>query len=135
MITIKVSRNFNLRKDAVKKAVSLVYNSVSDSYLDFLKKYPTQKNPETTYKRGYGRIGAKVQTSEDLGARWTKKISLQNLTLEIGNNASYAPYVQSSELQAEFHKDWWQTDQDAINEYEPLMFEYMSRLITDYVVE
>lgn len=134
MITIKVTRNFDLNNDVVRESVRDIYNVVGDTYLDYLKSYPRQRNPDSDYIRGYGMAGAKRQTSEDLGARWTKVVEASRLIMEIGNNASYAPYVQSEELQADIHRHWWQTDVDAINMYSDLLTNYMSRFVTNYVV-
>lgn len=84
--------------------------------------YPAQRNPKTRYVRGRGWADedGKVRrfTSEHLGKRWTTKIeSVGGGTQgKVGNNASYAPYVQSKKFQAKVHKDWWQTDRDAIRD-------------------
>jgi hypothetical protein len=59
--------------------------------------------------------------SEKLGSRWTTRaIRGQGYVgREVGNNASYAYWVQSSELQASIHRDRWQTDEMAIREVLP----------------
>lgn len=90
---------------------------------NYMAVYPAQKNPKTRYVRGRGWADAdgKVRhyTSEHLGKRWTTKVeSLGNGGVQgkVGNNASYAPYVQSKKWQAFVHKGWWQTDRDAIRD-------------------
>lgn len=88
----------------------------------YMAKYPAQRNPKTRYVRGRGWADAsgKVRhfTSEHLGKRWTTKVEStgDGVQGKVGNNASYAPYVQSKKLQANVHKKWWQTDADAIRD-------------------
>lgn len=77
------------------------------------------------YERGYGpkwtrkdgSVGGS-RTSEALGRRWTVKSEPMSVT--VGNNASYAPFVQSAEKQASVHKrHGWRTDEQAIAEMQP----------------
>lgn len=74
-----------------------------------MKPYPPPP-PESRYVRGA------PPHSENLGKRWTsRRIRGQEYVgREVGNNASYAPWVQSSELQARVHQGRWQTDQEVI---------------------
>lgn len=48
-----------------------------------------------------------------LGKRWTTRInrSKTGLTGKIGNNTTYAPWVQSEKWQARMHRKRWKTDQ------------------------
>jgi len=58
-------------------------------------------HPSRWYERGYGSrwtlagggIGGR-QTSETLGRRWTTRIASDGRSAIVGNNASYAPFVQ-----------------------------------------
>lgn len=90
----------------------------------YMATYPRQRNPKTRYVRGRGWAdkSGKVKnlTSEHLGKRWTAKVrrdGVGGLTGTVGNNASYAPWVQSHRFQAAVHRGWWQTDRMAISEY------------------
>ncbi len=72
----------------------------------------------TWYERGFGprwmrrdgSIGGS-RTSETLGRRWTTRVSSNEA--RIGNNASYAPFVQGRDQQAAFHaRRGWKTLED-----------------------
>ena len=55
------------------------------------------------------------RTSQALGRHWTEEISgsSTSITGKVGNATTYAPYVQSREHQAEFHKArGWKTIED-----------------------
>lgn len=71
-------------------------------------------NGYSWYERGFGtktRTGRAWPTSETLGRRWTHEVSADGKRGEVGNNASYGPFVQSEERQASFHKRrGWVTD-------------------------
>lgn len=87
---------------------------------DVIAKYPpasaanSPANGYSWYQRGYGtktRTGLSYATSETLGRRWTHEVSADGKRGEVGNNASYGPYVQSEERQASFHRArGWKTD-------------------------
>lgn len=72
-------------------------------------------NGYSWYERGFGtrsRTGRAWPTSETLGRRWTHDVSGDGKRGEVGNNASYGPFVQSEEKQAGFHKRrGWLTDE------------------------
>lgn len=72
-------------------------------------------NGYSWYERGFGtrtRTGRAWPTSETLGRRWTHEVSADGKRGEVGNNASYGPFVQSEERQASFHKRrGWLTDE------------------------
>ena len=80
--------------------------------------------PGGWYERGWGsrykRLDGVVtgkKTSETLGRRWTTGEKNAGLTQIVGNNASYAPYVQSKEKQARFHKArGWLTDEQVLKQ-------------------
>ncbi len=72
----------------------------------------------TWYERGFGprwmrrdgSIGGS-RTSETLGRRWTTRVSPREA--RVGNNASYAPFVQGRDQQAAFHaRRGWKTLED-----------------------
>jgi len=53
--------------------------------------------------------------SETLGRKWTTKITDGGLTGVVGNNASYAQWVQSGKKQSRYHKlTGWKTDAQII---------------------
>jgi hypothetical protein len=68
--------------------------------------------PNSTYVRG----GPK---SEKLGSRWTHRIYTQpdGIYGVVGNNASYAPFVQNYQFQAGVHRRRWLTDKGAVEKY------------------
>lgn len=74
-----------------------------------MKVYPTARS-ESRYRR-----------TGTLGRRWTtRRISAPGMVgREVGNNTEYAPWVQSSELQAYMHRGVWQTDEDVIRREAP----------------
>lgn len=103
--------------------------------LQFMKQYPPQRNPDSVYVRGFG-IPPNQRVSEDLGARWVKKLQqkARKTILIIGNNASYAQYVQSRELQAQIHRDWWQTEYDMIDQLFPILIDEFERFLPTAIV-
>ena len=80
--------------------------------------------PGRWYERGYGTryvrksggIGGR-KTSETLGKRWTVKKENNGMTVIVGNNASYAKWVQGHNTQARFHKSrGWKTTGDVADQ-------------------
>jgi hypothetical protein len=68
-------------------------------------------------KGGYSASGVLTSYSETLGRKWTTKTENSGYTGIVGNNVSYAKYVQDSEYQAYFHKQrGWKTIQDVAKE-------------------
>lgn len=120
MLQVKFSRNFKLDPKGVKGVVYQVFNRTKDRGLKFLKKYPPQRNPETKYERGFG-VRPNQRVSEDLGARWIGSIvaTSSEIRIDFGNNATYAPFVQSLQYQADIHREWWQTDEEMIDRFLP----------------
>lgn len=96
---------------------------------DYIAKYPkstiaNDPRARTWYERGYGpkwrrrdgSIGGS-KTSETLGRRWTTRVEDSGRRGIVGNNASYAPFVQAEEQQASFHKArGWRTDAETLRE-------------------
>ena len=89
------------------------------------------------YERGYGPrwqmagggTGGR-KTSEMLGRKWTIAKKHGGLTVVIGNNVSYGPFVQDDERQAHFHRArGWQTTMKAAKEEGPKILEF----IRDYL--
>lgn len=86
------------------------------------------------YERGYGPrwlrkrkggVGGR-KTSETLGRKWTTAERNAGLTHIIGNNASYAEYVQSEEKQAKFHgQRGWKTDEEVLREEGDQVLEFI----------
>jgi hypothetical protein len=67
-----------------------------------MAKYPTQP-PGSTYRR-----------TGSLGRRWTTAVEESRDTVRgtVGNNTSYAPWVQAKNFQARIHQGRWQTEVD-----------------------
>ena len=88
-----------------------------------LQEYPPAR-PNSTYVRG-------GPGSEKLGSRWTHRIYTQpdGIYGVVGNNASYAPYVQNFKFQAKIHKRRWITDKEAMTKYLPGIVEDFQRVI------
>jgi len=94
-------------RPAMERSLELVRGEMAD--------YPPPP-PGSTYIRGGPR-------SEKLGQRWTTaRPVISNISggLEgkIGNNASYAPWVQNRQFQARVHQGRWQTDEDVLERNE-----------------
>ncbi len=89
-----------------------------------LQEYPPPR-PGSRYVRGRGMADAdgvvRRLTSEQLGKRWTTKVSASSTELvgTVGNNASYAPFVQSRQFQARVHRGRWPTDASVMNRNAP----------------
>lgn len=55
-----------------------------------------------------------------LGNKWTVEAQDGGLTVEVGNNTPYGPYVQSARLQTKYHKAaGWQTDAAVLERQAP----------------
>lgn len=91
-----------------------------------MKPYPPPP-PNSRYVRGA------PPHSEKLGSRWTsRRIEGDGFRgREVGNNASYAPRVQSTERQAPIHRGRWQTDEDVIRREMPAIVADVRRALTD----
>jgi len=82
----------------------------------------TGRAANSWYERGYGTRWARKdgtiggsQTSETLGRRWTTRIAPDGRSATVGNNATYAPFVQDQDEQAWFHAArGWRTIQGAV---------------------
>jgi hypothetical protein len=99
-----------LRKP-MEEAVSLVQRE--------MKVYPVAR-PESKYRR-----------TKTLGRRWTRKVtqSPNGVTGIVGNNTTYAPWVQSSQFQAWMHQGRWTTDKQAIEMHTDTIVERFRRAI------
>ena len=89
-----------------------------------MQEYPAPP-PNSQYLRG---IDAK---SEQLGKRWTHRVYTEpgSIFAAVGNNASYAPYVQNYQFQASVHKRRWLTDKGAVEKYKAGIVEDFQRVI------
>jgi len=76
-----------------------------------LQVYPPQRHNSSYVRGGPG--------SEKLGSRWTHRIHTQpdGIYGVVGNNASYAPFVQNYQFQAGVHRRRWLTDKAAVEKY------------------
>ena len=95
-----------------------------------MAQYPAQR-PGSRYVRGQGMANAQGivthKTSENLGKKWTSKIEQGSgsITGKVGNNASYAPLVQSYQFQARIHRGLWQTDRYVVDtEYRTIVRDF-----------
>ena len=82
------------------------------------------------YQRGWGSKWMRkdgsaggIQNSEDLGPSWTRRIEKEGLRFIIGNDTSYAKYVQGPDDQAKAMKriGWKDTDTIAKEEEETVL--------------
>ena len=92
-----------------------------------MKRYPP-KPAGSTYRRGQD------PRSEDLGNRWTTRVqqSATGLVGTVGNNASYAPWVQSHQFQAR-HMTHWQTDADVVEQNRAAIVADFKRVIDEVI--
>ena len=84
-----------------------------------MAQYPAQRTNSS-----YRRTGT-------LGRKWTSKIEQGNgsITGKVGNNASYAPLVQSYRFQARIHRGLWQTDRYVVDtEYRTIVRDFESAI-------
>jgi len=80
-----------------------------------MAQYPAQRTNSS-----YRRTGT-------LGRKWTSKIEQGNGIIrgKVGNNASYAPLVQSYQFQARIHRGLWQTDRYIVDtEYRTIVRDF-----------
>lgn len=135
MIQVKFTRNFRIDPTKYRNGIYLIFLRFKDRGLKFLKKYPPQRNPDSTYERGFG-VRPNQRISEDLGARWTGEITRGQgeIRIDFGNNASYAPFVQATGYQAEIHQDWWQTDEQMIDLFLPGLEDDFVKFLPNYIV-
>ena len=99
-----------------------------------MAQYPAQR-PGSRYVRGQGMANAQGvvthRTSENLGKKWTSKVEQGNAIIrgKVGNNASYAPLVQSYRFQARIHRGLWQTDRYVVDtEYRTIVRDFESAI-------
>ena len=101
-------------KRPMAKSVAHLHNVIAIYPPATASNSPPGRNGYSWYERGFGTrtiTGEAWPTSETLGRRWTHEVSADGRRGEVGNNASYAPQVQSEEMQLAFHKrNGWKTD-------------------------
>lgn len=78
--------------------------------VSFMGEYPPQP-ADTTYRR-----------TGTYGRRWTEEVTETEDSIqgEAGSNSSYGPFVGSEQFQARW-MGHWQTDEDAVDEFEPVI--------------
>jgi len=127
---------------AADRAVAGILKASASDVKAYIATYPPQSEANsphgrTWYERGYGprwylkdgSMGGS-RTSQTLGRRWT--IDANASRAIIGNNATYAPYVQSAEQQAPYHKArGWRTDEETLEKLKPSIIEKVRRAIED----
>jgi hypothetical protein len=145
-IKIDVSEIVDLaRKLGLEKAVSAGVQAAALHVKSVIAIYPpaTGSNvagpyPKRWYVRGKGSFWSLVgggahfrATSETLGRRWTIAKSKNGMGASVGNNASYARFVQDREKQAWFHTvHKWKTAQDVVESETPRVREIIEDSIT-----
>ena len=131
-ITKSIDTNVARNRRNAKKAIQLIFKKYGSDYLRFMKEYPPQRNPETKYVRGNP-----LQGSEDLGARWNMRMLSRSdiVVLSIRNNTSYVEWVQDRDFQADVHREWWQTYQDANELFTPLIESKLTSVIPNAVLQ
>lgn len=97
-------------QDPMEASLALLY--------DFMARYPAQR--PTRYRR-----------TGNLGRRWHTRITASGNGLlgELGNNTPYGPFVQDERRQARVHRDYWQTDLDAVRANEPQIHRYFDQAL------
>ncbi len=117
-----------VKKKAMDQSVKVVRADVA--------KYPaagqanSAANGYSWYQRGLGTrtaTGLVYATSETLGRRWTDDVRKGGNEGVVGNNASYARFVQDADLQASFHKArGWPTVQEVVTDRSGDILEFFS---------
>jgi hypothetical protein len=87
---------------------------------------------DVPYRRGSS------ANSETLGKKWTTEASNDGMKVTIGNNVSYAGFVQGGEgdnvSQSKFHKAiGWKTTDDVVSEEEGMIQDFFSEFIEDEI--
>lgn len=123
------------KADALKRPMTQAVQHLHDT----IAEYPpsgianSPMNGYSWYERGFGtrtRTGRAWNTSETLGRRWTEEVSANGQRGVVGNNASYAEYVQSAEKQAGFHAmRGWKTDEQVTREEAGVVVEFFNDAI------
>lgn len=146
-ITIKGLDKLEKRLGEIKPGVVAGIKAVAVHIEGKVKKYPKstaanapkQYSPgqwNTWYERGWGSKWATKdgwhgnKSSEQLGQKWTTKISNGGLTATIGNNASYARYVHGGQDQSQAMKRiGWKTDEETAEEEVPTVEKFIKEQI------
>ena len=97
--------------------------------------------PGKWYERGFGTryitktgIMRGKRTSQTLGKRWSVKKSNAGMTVTVGNNASYAKWVQGANTQAKFHKARnWKTTADVATKESKKALQIIKDFITAHL--
>lgn len=90
-----------------------IYRAVGE--VEYRLKHSPPPREGQTYRRGVD------PKSEHLEQRWTHRVTrtVTSITGEVGNNASYGPWVQSEQFQAWMHRRRWPTDEEALLGVQP----------------
>lgn len=115
------------RKFGAVQATTLLIPPMQRAVLRLQRRLATYPPPipGSRYVRGRGMANKDGRvtrlTSEKLGSRWTTKVTRDagGVSGTVGNNASYARYVQSQADQAKIHQKRWSTDQSVLREEGP----------------
>lgn len=118
-----------VRRLGVAQTIRLLRNPIwrgAGRIVNYMADYPPQP-AGTRYVRGKGtanRAGVVTRfTSERLGQSWTQEVreTSDSIEGEVGNNASYGPFVQTEQFQAGWMGHWQNTDEAAVEEFEPVI--------------
>ena len=127
------------KMDAVKAALKQAATHLAGEMAEYPPQTAANQPPVPFYVRGRGTQTAtrNLGNSEDLGQKWraaNPKIRDGGMTVVIGTNVSYAPYVQSDEFQARWMKQiGWQTDKTVLEDNEDEVTEYLSDAIAKII--
>lgn len=110
----EVIKRFGKFKPAVEKGLQAIALVIKG----WIQPYP-EARPESQYRRTMG-----------LFKSWTIS-PVKNMGVTIGNNRSYAPFVQDRDRQAAVHQGIWQTVQDAKEEFDPKVGKMLSDVIQE----
>lgn len=86
--------------------------------------YPPER-PAQIYRR-----------TNTLGRSWTHsdpEVGLFRISVLIGNNTPYAPYVQDPEQQADVHQGRWQTTRDVMEDRQAWIMREIANGISDHL--
>lgn len=111
-----------IRKLGSVKGVAMLEKPMQESLYKIqsdMQAYPAQPS------------GTKYIRTGTLGRRWTTRIDRASSGLHgsVGNNTSYAPWVQSQRFQATVHRGRWQTDQQVVDRLRPWIERRFSQAI------
>ena len=117
---------------AVKAALLNAGNDVKGIISEYPDPTAANQPPVPYYIRGRGMQTASgnLLNSEDLADSWAITTRDHGFTVVIGNNVSYAPFVQSKEFQARWMKDiGWKTEVEVMEKETDRVVEWVLKAV------